>query len=169
MKRQKQITLTLLTVYLIILSWIILFKLTFSFEDLKYLYRPRSINLIPFGQSVFVNGKLYLSEIINNLIVFIPIGVYVELLLPDWSFFKKACIPFGISFAYEIIQLTFAIGATDMTDLITNTSGGIIGIFICLVLRKLLKDKVNKFVNIVASMCTIILIILVATLIITNL
>lgn len=166
MKRQKQLTLVLLIIYLIILSWIILFKMVSSFEDLKYLYRPRSINLIPFGQSVIVNGTVYFDEIINNLIVFIPIGVYLELLLPNWSFLKKACIPFGISLLYEMTQLIFAIGATDITDLITNTLGGIIGILICLALRKLFKDKTDKILNTLATICTVGLILLLAILII---
>ena len=77
MKNEKKITVTLLIVYLLILSWIILFKLQFSFSALDHI---RQINLIPFGSSVISNGKIDFDEIINNAIVFIPVGVYFSLL-----------------------------------------------------------------------------------------
>ena len=74
MKNEKKITVALLIVYLLILSWIILFKLQFSFSVLDHI---RQINLIPFGGSVIANGKIDFDEIINNAIVFIPVGAYL--------------------------------------------------------------------------------------------
>lgn len=169
MKNENRITFALFMTYFIILSWIILFKMAFSLDELHYLYRARSINLIPFGQSVIANGTIYVKEIIDNLIVFIPIGIYLEMLKPEWSFLRKACVPLGISLMYELLQLIFAIGSTDITDLITNTSGGVIGILLCFVLRKLLKDKTNKVLNSLAAICTVGLILLLGVLMIGNL
>ena len=63
MKNEKKITVALLIVYLLVLSWIILFKLQFSFSALDHI---REINLIPFGGSVIANGKVDFDEIINN-------------------------------------------------------------------------------------------------------
>jgi len=61
--KSKRFTLGLLIFYLLALTWIIIFKLQFSFENLPHI---KSINLIPFGQSVVVNGKMDFGEIIQN-------------------------------------------------------------------------------------------------------
>ncbi len=108
MKNEKKITVALLIVYLLVLSWIILFKLQFSFSALDHI---REINLIPFGGSVIANGKVDFDEIINNAIVFIPVGAYFSLLFKNKSALKAIGSVFGISFVYEIIQFIFAIGA----------------------------------------------------------
>ena len=157
MKNEKKITVALLIVYLLILSWIILFKLQFSFSALDHI---RQINLIPFGGSVIANGKIDFDEIINNAIVFIPVGAYFSLLLPDRLFKNKSVLKaigsvLGISFVYEIIQFIFAIGASDITDLISNTLGGIIGIALVYVLSIVLKDKTHKILNRIAIVCTV--------------
>lgn len=152
MKKEKNITIVLLIVYLIVLTWIILFKMQFSFADLS---RIRHINLIPFGESVIVNGKIDLDEIINNCIVFIPVGAYVSLLMPGGSFLRKLCPAFGISLGYEALQFAFAIGASDITDLITNTAGGIVGIVLVSLLSKMFKDKTHKILNRAAIACTV--------------
>lgn len=51
--KSKKFTMGLLIFYLIVLTWIIIFKLQFSFENLPHI---RNINLIPFGESVIING-----------------------------------------------------------------------------------------------------------------
>ncbi|OOM15786.1 hypothetical protein [Clostridium saccharobutylicum] len=61
--RQQLLTICLLVMYLLILTWIILFKMQFSIEKSDHL---RSINLIPFHESVIVNNRIDLSEIYDK-------------------------------------------------------------------------------------------------------
>ena len=75
--KSKRFTLGLLIFYLFALTWIIIFKLQFSFENLPHI---RNINLIPFGQSVIVNGKMDFDEIIQNALAFIPYGLFIHVL-----------------------------------------------------------------------------------------
>lgn len=155
MKKERKITIALLVIYLLILSWIILFKLQFSFSTLDHI---RQINLIPFSDSVIANGRIDFDEIINNVIVFIPVGVYFSLLFRNKSFLKVIGSVLSISLAYETIQFIFAIGASDITDLICNTLGGLIGIPLVYVLSLVLKDKTNKILNRIALVCTILVV-----------
>lgn len=111
--------------------------------------------MIPFAGSVIINGRIYFEEIINNFIVFVPVGVYTGMLKTEWPLIKKIVPVFGISFAYEILQFILAIGVTDITDLISNTAGGIAGILIVGVLSGIFKDKVIKILNILAMLCTV--------------
>lgn len=75
MKREYSITLSLFLLYVALLTWIILFKMSFSISGLS---RIRSVNLIPYGACVFINGKLDFDEIFSNILAFVPIGVYVS-------------------------------------------------------------------------------------------
>ena len=110
------------------------------------------------GGSVIANGKIDFDEIINNVIVFIPVGAYFSLLFKNKSVLKAIGSVLGISFVYEIIQFIFAIGASDITDLISNTLGGIIGIALVYVLSIVLKDKTHKILNRIAMVCTVLVV-----------
>lgn len=167
MEKQRKITYGLAFLYLMIVTWIIVFKMQFSFEDLPKL---RNINLMPFGQSVIVNGKIEISEIIDNAIIFIPIGLYLSMLKKDWKIIKKIGMIASISLVFEMLQYILAIGATDITDLITNTSGGIVGLGIYQIGYRIFKseEKTNRILNILAMIGTFLVMLLMMILIIAN-
>ncbi len=154
-KKQRNLTMILFIVYFCILIWILLFKMSFSFDEL---YKSRSINIIPFSGSVIVNGKFYINEIINNILVFIPVGTYTCILKQEWSILKKVSVAFFISLAIEVLQFILSIGVTDITDLIGNTIGGIIGIGIFYLFTKIFKNKAINILNILASIATVVLV-----------
>lgn len=166
MKKEK-ITLFLAILYLIILTWIIVFKMQFSFENL---YTIRHINLVPFGESVIINGKVDFDEIIDNIIVFIPVGLYFQMLKRNIKIGKKIGIIAGISLTYEIMQYVLAIGATDITDLIANTLGGLLGLGIYEVFYQFCKneEKTNGTLNVLAMIGTAFVVALLLLLVIMN-
>jgi len=163
--RQHNLTRILFTVYFLILVWILLFKMSFSINEL---YKNRSINIIPFMGSVIANGRIYISEIINNIVVFIPVGIYVCMLKKDWPILKKISVGFFISLGIEVLQFVLAIGATDITDLIGNTFGGIVGIGVYYLFSKVFKNKTNNIINILALIATILLVVLISILFLVN-
>ncbi|WP_300530476.1 VanZ family protein [Peptacetobacter sp.] len=163
--RHKRVTSILFIVYFLLLTWIIVFKMELSMSNLV---AERSINFIPFKESAIVNGRISFSEIINNAIVFIPVGVFTAMLADNLKFIKMAAVPFGISLFYEITQYIFAVGACDITDLINNTLGGIVGILIFKLRRKVLGDKAFKVVNIFSIICVVLIVIMVGALLFLN-
>lgn len=171
MKTEKQnksnVTKILLLIYLIILIWIILFKMQFNIKYLPYI---RSINVIPFAESVIINGKIDLGEIIDNLIVFIPVGAYIGMLGKEEKFYKKVIPIFLLTLVLEISQYILHIGATDITDVIMNTLGGIVGILLINFLYRIFKNnsKIDKILNILATICTIGVVFLMTILIVVN-
>jgi len=52
-------------------------------------------------------------------------------------------VGFLFSLLLEINQFIFGIGATDVTDLITNTFGGIIGYIFYLIFKPIIKKIIN--------------------------
>ena len=166
-KHQDAITNILSIIYLIVLVWVILMKTEFSFKDLHSI---RDINFIPFDKSTIINSRISYMEIYLNILIFVPYGLYISMLKTNWSFIKKLIPIFLSSLLFETLQYIFAIGATDITDLIGNTLGGIIGIIFYFILDKLFKNrvKINKILNVLASISTISFILLAGVLILFN-
>ena len=159
---QNKITAGLFAVYLFALTWIIVFKMQFSIQGLPDF---REINLIPFAGSVSVNNQIDFIEIILNVLAFIPFGIYISMLKPNWSFLKKIAVIAGVSLVFEVLQFIFAIGASDITDFLGNTLGGIIGIGVYIVFCRLFSTKANKILNVLTSIGVIFLVALVLILI----
>lgn len=145
MKKSKEILKTIvkisLALYILLITWIIVFKFRIDITSLKYI---RSINLIPFKTNGAING---MKETLVNLILFIPFGMYLEYLFKDKRKLNIIIIILT-SFCYEIMQYIFHIGVSDITDIIMNTLGGIIGILLIYMyfylINKIKNNKIYK-------------------------
>lgn len=153
-------------IYLAILVWIILFKFVFSWDDLPHL---RSINLIPYGESVIINGKLDISELWQNVLAFVPLGIYLGMLNPKGKVWKKIVLIAITSLILEVFQYILAVGASDITDLINNTIGGIIGLLIYAFAYFIFGRRTNLILRRIALICTAIIVAFLIVLIIFNL
>ena len=85
-KKLNRLTYILLGVYLIAIVWILLFKLGVHFSNMGI---RRSINLIPFSEPLILNGKLDFGEMIMNVLIFVPLGIYAGILYKRWIIAKK--------------------------------------------------------------------------------
>ncbi|MED1471957.1 glycopeptide resistance protein VanZ-A [Bacillus salipaludis] len=115
----------LLALYLVILIWLVLFKLQYNILSV-FDYHHRSVNLIPFAAPSIVNGSF--SEMVENVIIFIPFGLLLNVNFKRVGFLPKFTLILVLSLTFEFIQFIFAIGATDITDVITNAVGGFLGL-----------------------------------------
>ncbi len=162
-KKQKTMTYLVLGIYLVLLIWLVLFKLTVNFGELA---RFRSFNYIPFYYDSAVS--FHAKEVIYNILIFIPLGVYIAVLKKEWPFALKIVPCLFLSIAFEIAQFVFAIGASDITDVITNTLGGIIGIVLGFCLRKIFRQKHMAIINISGGLIEGVAVTLLAILLIAN-
>lgn len=145
-KKERIRTGVVFGVYLALLIWLVLFKFATSPAQIPHL---RGINLIPFHYDQ--ETAFHAKEILYNLVVFIPAGFYFSALLERRSILLAAAATAGLSLAFEITQWLFAIGASDITDLITNTAGGCCGMLLFRLLGKALGAKRLKFANTLGS------------------
>jgi len=155
--KTNKLTNVLFIIYLIALFWILLFKLGVHFS---YMGISRSVNLIPFSEPLILNGKIDFGEMIMNVIIFIPLGIYAGILFKKWIIGKKLFLFFLISLIIEVFQFILAVGVFDITDIINNTLGGIIGLMIYKGIEKIFKNsvKAQKFINILATIGTFVMI-----------
>ena len=137
-----------------------------SFESLP---RLRNINLIPFHESVIVNGRIYLKEIIQNVLVFIPFGLLIHVLWERKSWLKQFLPVICTSLLFEMIQYIFEIGASDITDMITNSLGGITGIMIAVMISKVSGKNWVRLINAVSLAGAVLLTLFITIIILANL
>ena len=154
----SKLTIVLFVIYLIALFWILLFKLGVRFSYME----NRKVNLIPFNDPLILNGKIDLGEIIMNVVIFAPLGIYAGILFKRWISGKNLFFFFLISLIIEALQFILRVGAFDITDAITNTLGGIIGLMIFKAIEKVLQNsvKAQKFINVIAATGTALMILL---------
>ena len=96
MKRKSNCFVTILfLIYLALLVWIILFKLQFSISDLD---KIRSINFIPFHYDKEIGAAFHLTEVLENFLIFVPMGIYLQMLLPGTKLYVKFMLIAGTSF-----------------------------------------------------------------------
>ena len=151
MKRKRKFGVSVLfLIYLALLVWIILFKLQFNINDLDTV---RKINIV-----------------LENLLIFVPMGIYLQMLLFKSKSYLKLLIIAGISLLLEITQYILAIGSSDITDLITNTAGGLLGIALYSIVARLLKsrEKADKLFLVIAVIVSTFIIGLLALLLFLN-
>ena len=149
----NRLTTVLFLIYLIALYWILLLKLGVQFSYMG----NRRANLIPFSEPVILN-----SENILNVVIFVPLGIYAAILLERWIFGKKLLFFFLLSLLVEGLQYILRVGAFDVTDMITNTLGGVIGLMVFKAVEKAFNNsvKAQKFINIIAATGTVLMILL---------
>lgn len=139
MKKQNNLSKTMISVafviYLLLLTWIIVFKFRLDITSLKYI---RSINLIPFKANPIVNG---MRETLINLLLFVPLGMYLKFIFKSNKFSNVSIIIF-LSLSFESLQYIFHIGVSDITDIIMNTLGGIVGMILISICSKKLNSKI---------------------------
>ena len=150
MQRKQNTTKIIFILYVFMLLWLVLFKMALSFDQILLLQSARSVNVIPFYYSTDV-GRIHTREVVLNVLAFVPMGVYLQMLtIPSKKAILYGC---ASSLALEVCQFVFAIGASDITDMITNTLGTAVGVCLYVVFRKLFSDKqkADRIINRIAS------------------
>ncbi|MBM7830854.1 glycopeptide antibiotics resistance protein [Agromyces cerinus] len=127
----------LFALYLALLAWIVMWKLEVPYFGMGGL---RQVKLVPFVSNA-CNGASAPSEVVANIVLFIPFGLYLGLLAPSWPWWKATFAIAGASLALEVAQYALSVGSSDVTDLITNTAGGLIGLVLLAVVRRRLGER----------------------------
>ena len=144
MKKYKILATVTFCVYIALITWIIVFKFGAAIEP--DMYRTRSLNLIPFTNT----GGI--GDIMDNLLLFVPFGLFLRVKNKE-HFLINALIMLGTSVLFEAVQYAFALGACDVTDVITNTAGGLAGYGATCLIYRIFKDedKTSRILAIVSS------------------
>lgn len=104
----------------------------------------QSVNLIPFADwNIDRIGML--RDIILNVILFCPFGFLLQMISNKRRIGKiSVVIPAFISVIIELLQYCFSLGAADITDVISNVLGALIGATLYSVFRIIFQKNIEK-------------------------
>ena len=117
----KELLMFLFIIYILLLYYIV------SFQDNNY----GTNNFIPFKEMFRynINSDLFIKNVVGNIVLFIPLGVFISLYIKNKNFFITFILSLIISCSIEYIQ--GLIGRTmDIDDIILNITGGLVGYII---------------------------------------
>jgi glycopeptide antibiotics resistance protein len=102
---------------------------------------PFRVNLTPFVNLLdYETRSTMLLNVIGNSAMFIPTGIMTPMIYKSRNSLKKVVATgFLISLTIEILQLPFAVRASDVDDLILNTAGCFAGYCIYALIRRFRK------------------------------
>ncbi|HFI0144094.1 TPA: VanZ family protein [Streptococcus suis] len=149
----RKISIFLFLTYLLLLTWMIVFKMNLSI--LAGRYTTAQINLIPLAGTAVYDGVLNFPEILFNVVSFIPFGIYMEILFRKASWTVNLLVILLVSLAFEVVQYILLLGIADITDLLANGLGGAIGINIMYVLTSIWHEKTYARMNVFSLVLTI--------------
>lgn len=149
----KELFMLAFLIYAMLLFYVV------TFQDVNY----GNNNFIPFKE-IFrykIGSRLFVKNIVGNIILFIPFGLFVSYLMKTRRTFPIIVITIITSSVIEYTQLK--IGRTfDIDDILLNVIGGFIGYLVYLIID-ILGDhmpsffRTNTFKNIMAIIIVIIL------------
>lgn len=129
-----------LGLYVLVLVWVVLLKIHTG--DLGDLVGRRSVNLVPLGGTA--SGGLGSRELAVNVLAFVPLGVLVYLAARRRRLARMLLVVVGVSVVFEIVQYVAGIGASDVTDVLTNTAGGLVGLGVAWLALRLFGDRAQR-------------------------
>ena len=163
-KLNKRLLYIAFTIYIFLLIWVVMFKCgnPKSILGSDYIKEP-----LGFGKEIGIYMSYSLKErflydfigkfedfssislnILLNIFVFIFIGLYIPIFLKKIDYIKCGLIGLMVSLFFELYQLFTAFGSFSFIDIISNTIGAILGLFIFSLLAKALANKdIAKIIN----------------------
>ncbi len=94
-------------------------------------------------------------EVVTNLLLFVPFGLYLGVLAPAWQWWKATSVFVGASLLLETTQHLLSVGSFDTTDIIVNTVGGVIGLGLLALLRRALQARTTSAMTRVFAVGTV--------------
>lgn len=156
---KKVILYVIFTIYIIFLIKLLFLSRISLFDNQRTLVR--SINLIPFHSIMeYTSGKTIslkefaFSNVVGNILIFVPLGLYLPLLKKDKRLKNNLLIIFIVSLFVEVIQGILGIGASDIDDIILNCLGGLVGILGYKLLLLIVDEK--KAITIITILSSIV-------------
>ncbi|MFE5336700.1 VanZ family protein [Isoptericola sp. NPDC056573] len=133
----------LFAAYLALVAWTVLWKLDVPFTGEA---GERVVKLVPFAATAHA-GASEPVELVLNLVIFLPFGVYLGLLAPSWPWWRAAATLAGASALLEVAQYVLAVGSSDVTDVVVNTAGGLAGLGVVVLARRTLRARTSTVVS----------------------
>lgn len=156
-------------IMIFVLSFLSYIDLVFDVTLFKYVpfsdifsqdrFRSQAINFLPFSDWYIDRSGMF-RDVILNAILFFPFGFLLQMISKK----NKICIysfviPLIVSIFIEVMQYVFYLGVTDITDVISDALGAVLGCLSYLLFNTFFqkkKEKANKILLCIIGIIAII-------------
>jgi len=125
--------------YLVMLVWAIVFKGYVHGWDSLFQSTNRVLSIVPY---------FHMPDTLMNTAAFIPLGLLAGAIY-EKKYIKAAAGCAAVSLIFEIAQYALAYGIADISDLISNTAGAVIGVLIAAAACRLLGQRLYNVLKLV--------------------
>jgi glycopeptide antibiotics resistance protein len=143
---------TLFAIYLVLLVWLTLWKFEIPYTGAAAL-TLRPIKLIPFVATA-EDGASAPWEVLANLLLFLPFGVYLGLVVRSWRLWSTTALFAAASLVIEVAEYLLSVGSFDTTDIIVNTVGGLAGLGVVAAARRGLGSRTRLVLTRILAVAT---------------
>lgn len=136
------------TIMYIYSSFVLYFTLMPIITSLPFMFNHhyKPMNLVPFIDVSYGRGD-FIRQIVLNVIMTIPFGFLFPLIKnKNAKLLKTVLYTFFLSLSIEILQPLISFRSSDITDIITNVIGGVIG-YITYFIFKPLTIKILDYIK----------------------
>lgn len=148
-KTQKFFIWVCFLAYLFVLFYLLFFAEAFGRTEHPQEYRYNLTLFQEIGRyyqyGLHNSWDLFLINVVGNVVVFIPFGVFLPLLFVRCkNMLLTILLSFEFSLSIEIIQLVSRVGSFDVDDLLLNMIGGTVGFLLCVTVARIRKKRIAK-------------------------
>ncbi len=141
-KKQRVCFTILFVIYLLVLAYLLFFASSYG----RTQESSHGVNLKPFQEITrywkgwqSITEELFVRNIIGNIVAFVPMGFFVSVLSKrkNWVILAIAWT-YLLSMTAEFLQFLTKVGSFDLDDVILNTIGGMLGVLLFAITRRLI-------------------------------
>ncbi|MFR8178673.1 MAG: VanZ family protein [Dorea sp.] len=132
--------------------------------------KVRSINLIPFHYDKEVGAAFHLTEVTRKFLDFCSYGHLSSNASAKNKIICEVHADCWNKFLLETMQYILAVGRSDITDVLTNTAGGLLGLAVYSMAARLIGNRIkaNRLFSILAGIVSVVVIGLLGFLLFAN-
>lgn len=143
-KSIKKAALITLSLYALCLFWVVILKC--NLRDIVIDSRITMSEMTLWERMILSAGKFVKSnstDIILNILFFLPTGLLFPFFIEKNTYFKSAIFGTFISLAVEFTQLLIPIGGFSYVDIFTNSLGAFTGVMLHYLLSNITEERVQ--------------------------
>lgn len=143
-KKLSNYDLFIRTMMYVYMSFVLYFTLMPIICSIPFMFNHpfKMMNMNLFDDLLNQRGD-YIRQIVLNVVMFVPFGIMFPMIDKKNNFVKTVKWSFIISLVIEVLQPLISVRSSDITDLITNVFGAVIGYLIYLTFKPVI-NKIFK-------------------------
>ena len=144
-KKLSNYDLFIRTIMYVYISFVLYFTLMPIICSIPFMFNHpfKMMNMNLFDDLLNHRGD-YIRQIVLNIVMLIPFGIIFPMIDKKNNFVKTVKWSFITSLVIELLQTLISVRSSDITDLITNVFGAVIGYLIYLIFKPFINKIFNK-------------------------